>query len=475
MKNILIVDDDPVLSRSLKKALTRSGYSVETCERGIEAIDIIKNGLFNLILLDNRLPDISGLDLLRHIRNSHNKLPVIVMTAFGTEDTAIEAMKLGAYDYIVKPFDLDELERIIEKGIEANRLMVDMVSFPFSGDVDLGVERLIGSSKKMQEIYKLIGQVAQTDITVLIRGESGTGKELVARSIYHHSKRKDMPFLAVNCAAIPETLLESELFGYEKGAFTGAVKRRIGKFEQCHKGTIFLDEIGDMTLSTQAKVLRVLQSGEFERVGGEEKIKVDVRIIAATNKVLEELIKEGRFREDLYYRLETVTITIPPLRKRPEDIPELAQYFFNYFTKKLGSPIKVMSPSVITKLKKYHWPGNVRELANTIQRGIVLAKGEVLTEDHIFLGTTGMETSLESKEEKWEDILEREMASVIKIAMMESKEDLYEKIMTNAERILIQNVLKETMGNQVKAAKALGISRNTLRERMIRYGITEGD
>jgi len=296
MKKLLIVEDDPVLARSLKKALGRSGYDVQTCERGRETLKRLEKDNANLVLLDNRLPDITGLEILKQIRETQVKLPVIMMTAFGTEETAIQAMKYGAYDYIVKPFDIDELERIIAKGIEDSRLMDEMVFYPFPGDIDLTAGRIIGSSRKMQDVYKLIGQVAQTDITVLIRGESGTGKELVARAIYHHSRRKDKPFLAVNCAAIPETLLESELFGYEKGAFTGAMKRRIGKFEQCHEGTIFLDEIGDMSLATQAKVLRVLQDGEFERIGGEEKIVTDVRVIAATNKPLEEYIRQGLFR-----------------------------------------------------------------------------------------------------------------------------------------------------------------------------------
>jgi transcriptional regulator with PAS, ATPase and Fis domain len=348
-----------------------------------------------------------------------------------------------------------------------------MVSFPLSRDIDLSVERIIGSSRKMQELYKMIGQVAETDITVLIRGESGTGKELVARSIYHHSTRKDMPFLAVNCAAIPEALLESELFGYEKGAFTGATKRRIGKFEQCHKGTIFLDEIGDMSLSTQAKVLRVLQNGEFERVGGEEKIKVDVRVIAATNKHLEEHIRKGRFREDLYYRLETVTMTIPPLRERPEDIPELTDYFFKYFNQQLGSQIKIMVPSVLSKLKAYHWPGNVRELANTIQRGLVLVKGEVLTQEHIFFGTPQVETPSSSELEKWERALETELAPIVQKALQSSDQNLYDQVMSKVEKILIQHALTEMHGNQVQVARILGISRNTLRERMNRYDLKD--
>jgi len=469
MKKILIVEDDPVLAKSLKKALSRSGYDVQTCERGREAMERIEKDNVNLVLLDNRLPDTAGLDILRQIRESQIRLPVIMMTAFGTEETAIQAMKCGAYDYIVKPFDIDELERIIAKGIEDSRLMGEMTFYPFVGDIDLSAGRIIGNSKKMQDVYKLIGQVAEADITVLIRGESGTGKELVARAIYHHSRRKDKPFLAVNCAAIPETLLESELFGYEKGAFTGAMKRRIGKFEQCHQGTIFLDEIGDMSLATQAKVLRVLQDGEFERIGGEEKIKVDVRVIAATNKHLEKYIRQGLFRDDLYYRLEAVTITIPPLQERPEDIRELAEYFFQYFRENLKSRVRMMSPAVIKKLQEYHWPGNVRELINAIMRALVLTKGDVLTVDHLLLG--GGNEGTPPTEVGWERSLAEGISRAIKRALLSSERNLYARVINEAEKILIGNLMKEMNGNQVQVAGVLGISRNTLRQKIKQFAL----
>jgi DNA-binding NtrC family response regulator len=390
-----------------------------------------------------------------------------MMTAFGTEETAIQAMKSGAYDYIVKPFDIDELERIIAKGIEDSRLMDEMVFYPFVGDIDLSAGRIIGNSKKMQDVYKLIGQVAQADITVLIRGESGTGKELVARAIYHHSRRRDKPFLAVNCAAIPETLLESELFGYEKGAFTGAMKRRIGKFEQCHEGTIFLDEIGDMSLATQAKVLRVLQDGEFERIGGEEKVKVNVRVIAATNKNLEEYIRQGLFRDDLYYRLEAVTIIIPPLRERPEDIRELAEYFFQHFRKNMKSHVRMMSPAVITRLQEYLWPGNVRELINTIMRALVLATGDVLTDDHLFLGRGNEGTPPTGV--GWERSLAEGISGAIKGAVLSSERNLYTGVINEVEKILIDKLMKEMNGNQVQVARILGISRNTLRQKLKQF------
>ncbi|MDI6775792.1 MAG: sigma-54 dependent transcriptional regulator [Syntrophales bacterium] len=469
MKKILIVEDDTVLARSLKKALSRSGYDVQTCERGREAIERIEKNNVKLVLLDNRLPDTTGLEILRQIREGQSKFPVIMMTAFGTEETAIQAMKCGAYDYIVKPFDIDELERIIAKGIEDSRLMDEIAFYPFVGDIDLSAGRIIGNSKKMQDVYKLIGQVTEADITVLIRGESGTGKELVARAIYHHSRRKDKPFLAVNCAAIPETLLESELFGYEKGAFTGAMKRRIGKFEQCHQGTIFLDEIGDMSLATQAKVLRVLQDGEFERIGGEEKIKVDVRVITATNKPLDEYIRQGLFRDDLYYRLEAVTITIPPLRERPEDIRELAGYFFQHFRKNMKSHVKMMSPAVIKKLQEYHWPGNVRELINTIMRALVLATGDVLTVDHLLLG--GGNEGTPPTGVGWERSLAEGISGAIKGALLSSERNLYARVINEAEKILIGSLMKEMNGNQVRVAGVLGISRNTLRQKIKQFAI----
>jgi len=309
MERILIVDDDITLCHFLTKALSQMGYQVILCHSGGEALDVVRKQEIDLILLDNKLPDCNGIEILKEVKRDHPKVAVIIMTAFGTTETAIEAMKVGAFDYILKPFELGEMSELVAKGLEAHRLMKRAVAIPALSEFKEDSDQLIGKSKVMQEVYKLIGQVAKSDVTVLIRGESGAGKELVARAIYQHSRRKDRPFLAINCAAIPETLLESELFGFEKGAFTGASKRRIGKFEQCDKGTILLDEIGDMSLSTQAKILRVLQEGEFERIGGNETIKVDVRLLTSTNRKLEELIKEGKFREDLYYRLKIMSVT----------------------------------------------------------------------------------------------------------------------------------------------------------------------
>lgn len=472
MKRILIVDDDPILAGSLRRALARLEFSAETCEKAGAAMVRIQDGDADLVLLDNQLPDMTGLNLLSKLKSSNIKLPVILMTAYGTEDTAIEAMKEGAYDYLTKPFDLKELESIIRRGLETYRLMSQELPPPCVNDnTEASPPRMIGSSRKMQEICKVIGQIAETDLGVLIRGESGTGKELVAQSIYQHSRRKDRYFLAVNCAAIPETLLESELFGYERGAFTGAAKRRIGKFEQCDKGTIFLDEIGDMPLATQAKILRVLQYGEIERVGGTEKVKVDVRTIAATNKPLEEYIEKGIFREDLYYRLEAVTINVPPLRERMEDLAQITDYLYRLYRRQLKSQVRMIHPSALAKLQSYHWPGNVRELSNTIQRALALAKGEVLMAEHIVFGGAQAAGGTKVNSTEWWSVVETQLAPIVHEAVNASLEGLYDQVMNPIEKILLSGVLKQSGWNQVQAAKVLGLSRTTLREKIKRYGL----
>src|SRR4051812_43593279 len=325
--------------------------------------------------MDVRMGGMTGLETLRKLRATDAKLPVIMMTAYGTTQTAIEAMKLGAYDYLLKPFDVPKLKEIVHNALKAARDMKRVVSYePLleSEDYDIGI---VGRSQAMQQVFKLVGQLAASDATALITGESGTGKELVARAIYHHSKRSQMPFLAINCAAIPENLLESELFGHERGAFTGAQNQRIGKFEQCNGGTIFLDEIGDMSLPTQTKILRVLQNGSFERVGGNQVVTVNVRVIAATNKPLEKAVADKQFREDLFYRLNVVRVQMPPLRDRREDIPLLVNYFLRKFSAKTP---KSISAEALSLLERYHWPGNVRELENIIRRALVVAKGEAI-------------------------------------------------------------------------------------------------
>jgi len=468
MERIVVVDDDLSLCHFLTKPLSQEGYEVITCHNGNQALETINEREADLILLDNKLPDRTGLEVLKEIKQNHPKVPVIIMTAFGTTETAIEAMRLGAFDYILKPFELDEIFELVAKGLEANKLMKRAVAIPALSEYMEDSDQIIGKSKMMQEVYKLIGQVAESDVTVLIRGESGTGKELVARAIYQHSQRKDSPFLAINCAAIPETLLESELFGHEKGAFTGANRRRIGKFEQCNGGTILLDEVGDMSLSTQAKILRVLQEGEFERIGGNETIKVDVRVLASTNRKPEESIKEGKFREDLYYRLKVMTIVLPPLRERKEDIQELTEYFFHLYNRQLGTQVSYIDPAILKKLLSYTWPGNVRELANAIKRGLILTKGDVLTgEDIIFDKEDG--ATFFANEEELEKNLNKMLDPLFSDILRFWGTGLHSNLLEKVEKFLIQKALSETGGNQVQAAKLLGISRNTLRHRIEKY------
>jgi len=425
----------------------------------------------DLILLDNKLPDRNGIEILKEIKRELPKVPIIIMTAFGTTETAIEAMRLGAFDYILKPFELDEISELVAKGLEAHKLMNRAVAIPAISEYKDDLDQIIGQSKVMQEVYKLIGQVAECDLTVLIRGESGTGKELVARAIYHHSARKGQPFLAINCAAIPETLLESELFGYDKGAFTGAGKRRIGKFEQCDKGTILLDEIGDMSLATQAKILRVLQEGEFERVGGNETVKVDVRVLTSTNRKLEELIKQGKFREDLYYRLKIMTIMLPSLRERKEDIKELTEYFFQLYNRHSGTRVSHMDPSVCETLGSYNWPGNVRELANTINRSLILCKGEVMTAEDIIFDIEGDAVTFVN-EEALEDTLAKMFNPFFAEILRFWGTGLHPNLLDKIEKFLVKKAMTETKGNQVQAAKLLGISRNTLRNRIDKYHLS---
>ena len=468
MERILIVDDDLSLCHFLTKALSQKGYQVIPCHSGREALDVVRGQETDLILLDNKLPDRNGLEILKEIKRDHPKVSVIIMTAFGTTGTAIEAMRFGAFDYILKPFELDEISELVAKGLEAHQLMKRAVAIPALSEYKEDSDQMIGKSKVMQEVYKLIGQVSESDVTVLIRGESGTGKELVARAIYQHSRRRDRPFLAINCAAIPETLLESELFGYEKGAFTGANKRRIGKFEQCDKGTILLDEIGDMSLSTQAKILRVLQEGEFERIGGNETIKVDVRLLTSTNRKLEELIKEGKFREDLYYRLKIMSIMLPPLREHKEDIKELTEYFFHLYNRQLGTKVSHIDPFVFEKLVSYSWPGNVRELINTINRSLILCKGEVMTVEDIIFDVEGEATSF-ANEEELENTLAKMLAPLFTDILRLWGGDLHSNLLEKIEKLLVQKALAETKGNQVQTAKLLGISRNTLRNRIEKY------
>ncbi len=470
MERILVVDDDPSMRYSLNRMLEGQGLGVSLAKNGIEALERFAQDAPDLVVMDIKMPGQSGLEVLKEIKEKDPKALVILMTAFGTTETAIEAMKFGAFDYILKPFDIPQMRGLVERALEVSRMMKKMVSLPDREKTEPAEETIVGSSAVMQPIYKMIGQVAPTEVTALLRGESGTGKELVARAIYHHSRRADKPFLPVNCAAIPETLLESELFGHEKGSFTGALTRRIGKFEQGHGGTIFLDEIGDMTPATQAKILRVLQDKQFERLGGSERITVDVRLIVATNKDLEKAIREGTFRQDLYYRLKVVTLHLPPLRERKEDIPELVRYFLQRFRFDVNRDVLEISPKALEKIMRYSWPGNVRELENSVKRAMVIAKGQTLLAEDFLL--EGVEEEMGPAEHlELEERLQIRMEPVFKELLELSRKSPGADLMSELEKIVVKRALQETKGNQVQAAVLLGISRNTLRSKIERYRI----
>ena len=466
MDKLLLIDDEADVRYSFERIFGQEvGLELHTAGSGEEALELIPQLRPDLVIMDVRMGGLTGIETLQQLREFDSKTPVILMTAFGTTQTAIAAMKHGAYDYVLKPFDVPKLKELVANALAAARAMKEVVSYePLleKEDYDLGI---IGKSPAMQEVFKTIGQLAASDATALITGESGTGKELVARAIYSHSQRSDRPFLAINCAAIPEHLLESELFGHEKGAFTGAHTQRIGKFEQCDGGTLFLDEIGDMTAPTQTKILRVLQSGAFERVGGNLPVKTDVRIIAATNRSLEEAVSAGDFREDLFYRLNVVRIQLPALRERTDDIPQLADYFLTKNSPNPRQP-KTLQPEALAQLKSHDWPGNVRELENAIQRALVMIKGDaILLEDlppEIFQAT-----DTEAIPQAGGDTL----ASLSTKLFQWAHADKTLKIIPAVERELIINALKETNGNQVQAAKLLGITRATLRKRIEKFGI----
>ncbi|MFZ5447175.1 MAG: sigma-54-dependent transcriptional regulator [Thermodesulfobacteriota bacterium] len=466
MGNILIVDDDAQLRQSFEKLLTAEGHTVRTASSGEAAIAMVQAAIPDLVIMDVRMPGMSGLEAFRAMHEIEPKLPVIIMTAYGTTETAIEATKLGAFEYVLKPFEnIQDILALIGQALEAGRFMRSRVELDVAPDT-AAVDALIGRSKPMQEVYKAIGRVASTDATVLIRGESGTGKELVARAIYHHSLRAAKPFLVINCVAIPETLLESELFGYEKGAFTGAVNRRVGKFEQAHGGTVFLDEIGDMPFSIQAKILRLLQEKSIERLGGREPIPVDVRIIAATNRDLEAALAQGRFREDLYYRLKVVTLTLPPLRDRSQDITLLAEYFLSRFAKEMGIGNPGITAEAKLILQNYPWPGNVRELANAMQKALIFSRGYPIHPEDVSRAIGGESLGREVGEGQADEIVRRWMRQTL--AAGDGK-DVFEECMDHFASLLISEALDLTGGNRSRAAKLLGISRPTLLSKIDKY------
>jgi nitrogen regulation protein NR(I) len=472
MSKVLLIDDEADVQYSFQRIFNSPEIEWATASSGEEGLRQIPRIRPDLVIMDVRMGGMSGLEALRRIRETDPRLLVILMTAFGTTQTAIEAMKLGAYDYLLKPFDVPKLQEIVAGALKAAADMKQVVSYqPLleSEDYELGI---IGRSGPMQQVFKLIGQLAASDATALITGESGTGKELVARAIYHHSNRSREAFLAVNCAAIPEQLLESELFGHERGAFTGATLQRIGRFEQCNHGTIFLDEIGDMTATTQTKILRVLQSGTFERVGGNQPIKVDVRVIAATNKPLEKAVAARQFREDLFYRLNVVRVHLAPLRERREDIRLLVNYFLGKFAKDQEAPPRSILPAAVKVLEKYHWPGNVRELENVIRRALVVAKGDaILGADLPPEITGGSATVGAAPAVPWAESEGGDVSAIARQLFQMARRDPSVKVMPWVERELVIQALKESGGNQVHAAKLLGITRATLRKRVQKFRI----
>ena len=521
---ILLIDDDAEIRYSLDRVLSQEGHSVISADSGEKGIETAREKNPNLIFLDNRMEGISGIETLQHLRTAAPNSMVILMTAYGTSQTAIEAMKHGAFDYVLKPFDLKKLKELVANALKAGK---DSISAEESYEQLLNssdyAEGIVGSGERMQQVLKQVGQVAASEATVMVTGESGTGKELIARCIHKHSHRSEGPFHAVNCAAIPENLIESELFGHEKGSFTGATDAKAGQFELCHKGTLFLDEIGDMGLPTQTKILRAIQEGEIQRVGATKVKKVDVRLLAATHKNLEQMVKEKSFREDLYYRLNVVRIETPPLRERMEDLPELVDYMLQRLNKDQSTGTTEISKEAMTILQQYDWPGNVRELENVLHSSSVVSKGKrILGKDLPTSLTETLESTNEQKSkvtdrsiEKPESKEERNTEQVSEkenetpapafgvfsssppskriakdsdtsppsapssispgesydIAYAHARETSQTNLLEVVEKEMIQRTLKESGGNQVKASAMLGITRATLRKRIDSYGI----
>jgi len=448
-RRLLVIDDEESHRLMLRAVLKEEGYQVAEASDGPEAIRAVEQETYDLILLDLRLQTMDGLETLAEIRKISPLVPVIIMTAYASVKTAVGALKAGATDYLTKPLDIEELKVLIEKALELYDLRTENIFLKERLGDRFDFSRLIGRSSKMRELFDTLALVAPSDATVLLQGESGTGKELVANAIHQNSLRKNQPFVKVSCAALPETLLESELFGHERGAFTGALARREGRFQMAHRGTIFLDEVGEMSPSTQVKLLRVLQEKEFEPLGSNQTFKVDVRIIAATNKNLEKETKEGRFRQDLFYRLNVVPIILPPLRERREDIPLLANHFFNFYREKNRKELQAISGKAMDLLVRYPWPGNVRELENTIERAVIIARGEVVAPVDL---PPQIQALAKEKEAQELDFLPG-----ITLAQI--------------ERALILKTLEDTGGNRSRAAEILGISRRTLQNKLKEYGI----
>jgi nitrogen regulation protein NR(I) len=481
MPTLLVVDDEPNVLYSIETSLQSDALKVITAQTGREALERVRSDRPDAVIVDIRLTDMSGLDVFDSIRKIDSRLPVIIITAYATTETAIEAMKRGAFEYLVKPVDFHQLREVVSRALEISRFSHVPAVFEETDGADEVVDRIVGRCPAMQEVYKAIGKVAPQDVPVLILGASGTGKELVARALYTHSRRNQGPFLTINCAAIPETLLESELFGHERGAFTGADRRRIGKFEQANGGTLFLDEIGDMSLGVQAKVLRLLHEQRFERVGSNETIQADVRVIAATNQDLDKLVTGGRFRQDLLYRLQVFTIRLPPLRERPGDIPLLVEHFIRIFNRAMGKQVRTIAPEALRLLEAHEWPGNVRELQSAIKYALVQATGEVLTADCLpealrtpptppsqggALGSPLWERGARGGEDESFDV-----GRYVGELLRAGEPEIYDKVSKQVDRYVLAAVLRHVKGNQMQASQLLGISRTTLRAKLRNLGM----
>ena len=450
---ILIAEDEKIQRDLLEGFLRKEGFSVHAVSNGREALQTLGDHFFDIVLLDYKMSELDGLHTLKEVRKRYPELPVVMMTAYGTVETAVASMKEGALDYLTKPIELDELLLILQKVIERSQLIRENRELKARLQERYAFANILYESPKMEELMGLVSRVAPSQATVLIAGESGTGKELIANAIHYASFRAAKPLVKVSCAAIPETLLESELFGHEKGAFTGAIQRRIGRFEEAHEGTLFLDEIGELSPSTQVKLLRILQEKEFQRLGSNMTLKTDVRVLTATNRNLEEAIKKGQFREDLYYRLNVISIHLPPLRERREDIPLLLDYFLKKYAKENQKSVTDISKEARHLLLRHPYPGNVRELENLIERAVVLCRGEVITTEDLPFQLR------EGKPEEWQALHQKGKG------LVESLEEI--------EKDVILKALQQHQGVQTKAAESLGISERVLRYKMKKYTIRQ--
>jgi len=503
MSKVIVIDDDRSVRLMVEQGLESLHVTVLAASMAMEGLRLVEMEKPDVALVDIQMPEVNGFELFRKIRAIDSKIPVIFVTSDCTSETTIQAMRMGAFDYLAKPIQLDQLRKFTLSALKARKLMDQPVVMPLSGTDEIG-DRFIGRSEQMMEVFKSIGRVSDQNVTVLIRGESGCGKELVARAILQHSERESKPYTAVNCAAIPDQLLESELFGYEKGAFTGADQRRKGKFEQCNGGTIFLDEVGDMSLTVQGKVLRLIQDQRFQRLGGNDEISTDVRIIAATNRNLEEMVANGQFREDLFYRLNGYSINLPPLRERREDIQPLLEYFLKRERREMGKmELQGVAPACLDAIVKYHWPGNIRQLQSVIRHAILHTTGTVLGPDSLpefifkitessdsIVSHTEIETSNLRTESlriepassifsKSDDDLEHvsppvDIAAFIDARIASGTSNLYSETIEEIERYLFAKVLERTDGNQSRAAEMLGITRGKVRDRIAFFGIQLG-